>query len=199
MDHTPISSTPTRDVFYYLAASALFILILAGTWWYTRRNTKPLYPVFNSAKQFIPKGAESRDVDQSLAAFGFSKPLPFFEKENVVQSLSLDLNASSSAAGAQPQQVPKIYLGYRIFGQSTAMVREMYRNYFQELGWKEGSGTKNNLLLVFMSPDMRRQASIELFEIATDPDKKQKTIVAVFSMLTFPSINPNINPRSIKQ
>lgn len=185
-----------------IAVLVVCIILIGAAFYFSvlKKQTAPQRPAFDPAKQFVPKGAESRDVDQSLAAFGFPKHLPFFDKNNVVQSLSFGTGVSHRATSSPSRQIPETYVGYRIVGQSTTAVREAYRNYFQDIKWKEAGGTnKNPMLIIFFSPDGRRQASIQLIELPSSADSQQKTVVAAFSMLTFPPINPSINPRSIKQ
>lgn len=174
-------------------------LLYAGAHYFWLKNKPSAISAFNPDRQVVPPNARPLKVDQALASLGLPKPLPFFEKENVVQSLGFGLNAPSSIASSSPPRPPETYVGYRIVGQSTSTVREAYRSYFQGMGWKEAGGSKNNSALVFISPDTRRQASIQLFEIGSGPDTQEKTIVVAFSMLTFPAVSPNINPRLIKQ
>lgn len=201
MDHTPISSTPTRDVFYYLAASALFILILAGTWWYTERNTKPLYPVFNPAKQFVPVGTEPRDIDQSLAVFGFSKPLPFFDEKNVVQSLRVGANAPASTTASSISSVPKArvmhisgpssrtppppnrpstFLSYRIVGPDKGAIRNAFIAYFINMGWKMANTREGQPLL--FSSDTHQIISITLLGVPAVQNTGKSIIVAALTV-----------------
>ncbi|MEK7074453.1 MAG: hypothetical protein AAB968_01685, partial [Patescibacteria group bacterium] len=118
-----------------VAIIVLIVAVLAG-WWLWRQKypsvQPPSEPVFSAGKQFIPEGAASRTVDQSLAAFGLPKPLPFFDEKNVVQSITntVDISTSTIHQGNSP------YLSYRICGQNIEAVRTALINYFENTDWK---------------------------------------------------------------
>ena len=126
-----------------IASLAIFLV-----WTYMRKSapSPAVKPAFSSDTQFIPKGAVSLEVDQSLAAFGFSKPLPFFDERNVVQSLFE--NTTSAASVARP------YLSYRVSNESEETLRAAYTKYFKDMRWNVSesvSGAKKSLF--FFAPD----------------------------------------------
>ena len=160
----------------FVAAFVLLLSVFGGMLWYADQN-KRAGPAFDPAKQFVPEGAESRDVDQTLAAFGFSKPLPFFEKENVVQSLNLPNKATSSPATASSKAA---FLSYRILGQDKAAVRETFREYFTSIGWKMVSSHAD---LIFIFSFHTQSISVNFIDIARVQGTDQPAVVVALSAL----------------
>lgn len=137
--------TPTvrHNIFYYIAAFILLAAVLGATLWYEKQNKQQTGPVFDPKTQFIPKGAVSLEVDQSLAAFGFPKPLPFFDKRNVVQSLSQPQATDTIFIHAQGSSQPPVIisLNYQIPGRDVLSVRDAFLSYFMDMGWRENRNT----------------------------------------------------------
>ena len=146
---SPRHSRATRLV----AVFVLLVFLLGGVVWYTIKNkaqplASPPRQVFSPKTQFVPKGTTPLEVDQALAAFGFPKPLPFFDKDNVVQSLDVKKPYLAEASTSQQSTTSAafstdIYLSYRIEGQSMTTIHDTYVDYLQNIGlgknieWKQ--------------------------------------------------------------
>ena len=183
----------------------LLLLIGAGFWYETKNKSSQLSlgprHVFSPDKQFIPKGAAPLEVDKALAVFGFSKPLPFFDKNNVVQSLNLEVNepdpASAPLSHAQntenivvgnnktnsttPSSVPSghssLFLSYRVVGQNTTALRSVFIGYFKSMGWKMDDAHSASDL-VFVS-DKGQILSVALMEVSQKSEVGQHIVVAI--------------------
>lgn len=206
---TPSSSShpifiSRHDILYYITVATLFAAILGGTLWYSDRN-KQLGPAFDPARQFVPEGAASLEVNQTLAAFGFSKPLPFFDERNVVQSLALGVDVSipttgsasvstqqnsaeGGVAGSQsrsnslpvsaPQGTSLPFISYRIPEKSMASIRETLIKYFESMGWKM-ENIPSDRALVFVS-SAHRVISVTLLDAPrVDATAEPAVIVAL--------------------
>lgn len=154
----------------------LIALIMMGIWYIGRVETPSIPQLSSSPKPFsqkdqvVPPNAESRSVDQSLAAFGFSKPLPFFEKDNIVQSLKLDTSSTASPATS--------FLSYRIYGQSVASVRDALTRYFVSLGWKQIDDGANQGYLSF-GFDHGKIISVNMLERPATPGTEPRITVTL--------------------
>lgn len=164
------NSTPTskRYISYSIVAFVLLAAILGGTFWYANQD-KQVGPPFDPARQFVPENTESLNVSKVLAAFGFNKPLPFFDERNVVQSLNLQSTATSSA----PQAGSSSFLSYRIFGQSKEATQSALVEYFKNLGW-----TMQNIHKVHASGDNK----IEIVDFFSSEYQNQIISVTLFEM-----------------
>ncbi len=176
----PISSSPSLQdsppphryrIYPYLVVFAFLVLILGGVLWYrSKKEMKQAAPVFNPATQFVPEGATPLEVSETLAKFGFSKPLPFFEERNVVQSLGIDVTSTSSV---------ETYISYRILGQDTASVRSAFNEYFKKLGWKMAN-TKEGAPLYFYS-NARQTVFVSFFEAPSVQNKDHAYLTVILT------------------
>ena len=137
--------------------------------------------VFSPQTQFVPQGAKSRDVDQALADFGFQKSLPFFEKDNVVQSLNLTASTSALTTSA--------FLSYRIIGQNKAAVRAAFTDYFTNLGWEATKIFNTNQSPPMIFSTAHRTVVITLIDVLHVPGTDQLAIVAALTMQSVNSSN----------
>ena len=144
--------------------------------------------IFSTKNQIIPEGATSLEVDQSLAAFGFAKPLPFFDKNNVVQSLDIrtpDIaDASTSRKSAINTSVSTgVYLSYRIPGQSKTIIRDAYIDYFQSMGLENVIESQQKETFAFVLPHTPPVLlKISFFEQPFEVAEGQELITAVLSI-----------------
>lgn len=185
---TPSLSNPAptsrRDVVYAIAILVLLALVLGGTLWYAMKNKPEARPAFDPARQFVPAGAQPREIDQSLAAFGFPKPLPFFDKDNVVQSLTVSRQivpftastsairkaspASSTALSTKkilappPRPASSVFFSYRIYGHDKIEIRNAFIQYFTAIGWKMTNTGEDKPLL--FSSNTRQIVSVDLLD-----------------------------------
>ncbi len=176
-----------RQVWLLVALAA----ILGITFWYGNQN-KRAGPTFDPAKQFVPEGAESRDVDQSLAAFGFTKPLPFFDERNVMESLnapSVNVNAlvpAGTVVSFHPATSTPLtpLLSYYVYGQSAAAVRDAFTDYFNALGWKKINSIANGPIsrFVFVAPDTHKRVATTILEISLSGRRPQSSIAVSLSL-----------------
>ena len=183
----------------------LLLLIGAGFWYKTKNESSQLslapQRIFSLDKQFIPKGAAPLEVDKALAVFGFPKPLPFFDKNNVVQSLNLEASepapTSTPLSYAQnienivvgnnktnsttPSPVPNgyssLFLSYRVVGQNTTVLRSVFIEYFKSMGWKMDDAHSASDL-VFVS-DKGQILSVALMEVSQKSEVGQHIVVAI--------------------
>lgn len=118
-----------RNVSYFIAILLLIAAILGATLWYANKKNAQVGPAFDLTRQFIPKGTASLDVPQALTAFNFSKPLPFFDEHNVVQSLTMPSSAVSTSS--------ETYVSYSVQNQTIDTLYTAYRDYFTSSGWRE--------------------------------------------------------------
>ena len=203
----PPENNPSR----FSSSKALFtvlvvILIGAGLGLYLSRwkkNNTLQQSNFSPQTQFVPKGAESREVDQVLLSFGLPTTPPFFDKKNAVQSLDLTAPTSSqtppsstktnSPPGATTtssvaQRSSTTFLSYRIFGQNKTGVRIAFTDYFKNLGWKTPQLLGNNDQAPITFFTEHQGITITLIEVPHAPGTDQPAIVAA---LTMQSINPS--------
>ena len=173
----PPPSPRHSRVTYLVTAFALLALLLGGVVWYGIKNkTQPQPPVptpapqqvFDPKTQFVPKGAESRDVDQTLAAFGFTKPLPFFDKNNVVQSFHAKTTQTTATSSTEKilspiNSIPLTYLGYAVYGQSTTTLKNAFAADFTSMGWVMQE-TRGDSLTLFFFPDKTRIISVTFLD-----------------------------------
>ena len=201
-----------KKILLILVGTFCFIAILMAILWYTdkenRQNKLPTSSSsptpFNPTQQVIPKGAESREVDQSLAAFGFSKPLPFFEKNNVVQSLNVTTSAptsttdfsvspvskvktarrvntaNTSSRTPPPQNSPTTFLSYRIFGKSREMVQNAFIEYFKNMGWNIEKSQEGQPLV--FSSEAHQFVYVAFLDAPAIQNTDQPTIVAALTV-----------------
>lgn len=175
------------------------VVLIGGTvwyvWYFNQKSTAPSVKPFSEQDQFIPKGATPQSVALGFQKLNFSKPLPFFDEKNVVQSLDLGFNAPASttdfsvsntlkiqprtnAPPAPSQNSNFMFLSYRIFGQSKEAIRSALIEYFKNMGWTK-MNTKDNQSLTFSS-GARQVVSIVLLDAPQTVD--QPTFVAALSV-----------------
>ena len=142
--------------------------------------------IFSPKTQFVPKGAESREVDKTLAAFDFSKPLPFFEKDNVVQSLTIIANASNASPPPSThvtslplEQTHAQFLSYRILGQTRTSVRDALIMHFKDLQW-DMMDTKGDQKFIFSH--MNKQIFVALIDVPHVSATEQLTTVVTLTL-----------------
>jgi flagellar basal body-associated protein FliL len=178
MDTIPSSFTPSRNIFFYLVVFVFLLAVLGVIFWYADRGNRQdrlsipsSSPTpFNSAIQVIPEGAESREVDQTLTVFGFPNPLPFFDKDNVVQSLDLDTQASD----IQP------YLSYRVFGQKMPAVHDAYTRYLEKMGGKQiKNASLTAQLLFFRMPNSRGLIRVSFAEDSQQQESVKSIVIDI--------------------
>ena len=167
-DLQPQPSAFYKKILFILLITLLFISLLGAVLWYTGKdkNESP-QQAFDSTKQVIPPGAASFEIDQALIAFGFSTPLPFFDRRNVVQSLALQTSASSS-----PATTTDTYLSYRVFGQDMRVLHSAYIRYLTDGGWKEIASASG----ATQSFSFYRPGSRNLIQISLDEDMDQRVV-----------------------
>jgi hypothetical protein len=153
---------------------------------YGVQTTPVSRPVFSSETQFVPDGTSSLEVDRALVALGLPEPLPFFEKDTVVQSLDLGANTSTATVASTSTETTEpvtplpstSFLSYRVYGQSIPSVREAVTAYFISLGWNQIDDKSNQQSVVFGS-DNRQIISINILEVASTPEKESHIVVAL--------------------
>ena len=157
--------------------------MIGGILWYANRD-KQVGPVFDPVKQFVPKNARAQEVGATLAQFGFPKPLPFFDKDNVVQSITntVDISTSTIHQGNSP------YLSYRICGQNIEAVRTALINYFENTDWKtmkKKLPDRSGSMLTFSanSAGQNKLLSISFFELPQATGKETSCIVTALRLL----------------
>ena len=166
-----------KKILLILLSTLLFIFLLGSVLWYRGKRTpipQPTTPtVFDPATKIVPQGVVPLEIDQALTAFGLSKPLPFFEKKNVIQSLDLK-NIRFS---------PEIYLSYWIEGRSTTTILEAYVAYFKSIGLENAlvSSQKTNLGFVLPGspPSLLR---ISLMEQPFASAKSEEIVTVVLTL-----------------
>ncbi|MEK7074451.1 MAG: hypothetical protein AAB968_01675 [Patescibacteria group bacterium] len=103
---SPSPSGFFKKILLILVVTLIVLSVLGALLWYKENNKKtsqPLIsprPAFSSEKQFVPEGSALLEIDKALEVFGLSKPLPFFDKKNVVQSISFQILAMSISCRA---------------------------------------------------------------------------------------------------
>ena len=192
---SPSPSGFFKKILLILVVTLIVLSVLGALLWYKENNKKtsqPLIsprPAFSSEKQFVPEGSTALEVDKALTAFGFSKPLPFFEERNVVQSLNLSSATSSAVSTSSPQQISSTFLSYRVVGQSITAVRSALIEYFENLGWTmpnihdvHTSGSNKIEIVDFLSPAHQNQSiSVTLLEMPPISDDNKPIILLVFT------------------
>lgn len=173
-----LSSNPAsifkRIIFYFIVALVLLMAILGGILWYANQN-KQVSLIFDPTRQVIPKGATSQKIDQSLAVFGFSSPLPFFDERNVVQSLSIEAPSSSTK---------KPYISYRVYEQDINALRDVYRQYFNKMGWGEiKSASYSEQTLFFRASESLSVVQILFLKESPDTESVDQSIVVTLSTI----------------
>ena len=194
MGYTQTSSGSKK---YSIIFSVIVIVVIGGLYAYTKlvKSTQQSQRVvFSPGTQYVPKGAESHEVDQSLAAFGLPVTPPFFDKNNVVQSLQLGTALSSQATGSAKEssrinttttssaikQSSATFLSYRIIGHDKTTARAAFADYFKNLGWKTvkiASGDQASMIF-FTS---QQSITITFIEAPHAPGTDQPTIIAAMT------------------
>ncbi len=182
-------SFPLKAVILLICVAAL-----GGAIYYyiaLREKSAPAGPAFDPAKQFVPEGAEASTVDQSLAAFGVSKPLPFFDERNVVWSLRYPQGEAATSTSTQAQAAGQRHtvtsLEYRIPGLDIWVLRDAFRAYFKEMGWLEArsanpnSEDKKNTFLTLFFNNPRSFDRLEILLTQADAE----SLVSLFSLSPF--------------
>jgi len=163
------------------------------TGWWTWRGASTLKGTFSSATQVVPDGAASLEVNQVLERFNFSQPLPFFDKNNVVQSLDFAVNPpslsaasstsflpkakiihSASTSSQAPQPKPPTFLSYRIWGQNKAAIETAFIEYFRNMGWKMANTLEGQPLV--SSSQTHQIVSVTLLDAPTFESTPQPAI-----------------------
>ncbi len=190
------SSTFYKRILLILFIAFLFISMLGVASLYKGRNKNKLVPIFDPATQVIPQGTTALPLHNALTAFNFSKPLPFFEERNVVQSLNLEgdqektppITVSHSVPGTDatpptqttpPSDASPVFLSYRVFGQSKEAVREALIAYFTSLGWKQIDDHQSNQQVLIFGSDNKRIISINILEVPSTPGRESNIVITL--------------------
>ena len=138
----------TRNIFISILIA---VVIFGGVYFvYVSKRIPPLesekLKPFSQQDQIVPDGTKSLEINQALARFGFSKPLPFFDPINVTQSLDVQ-NTEASTSSLQGT-----YLSYRILRKNATIIRDAYIDYFQSTGLGKNIKPQQNGSIVFVLP-----------------------------------------------
>lgn len=191
----------TGNLLLTLAAVAVLAATSLGAWYWMEYRELASRPVFDPNTQIVPDDATSLEIEKALAALGFFSSPPYFDEDNVLQSLALSPSAPSAAttsASASPAPDDTVsdsavvgnrssapvravfpFLSYRIYNQDKAAIRSSLVAYLEGAGWKMADSPAENTLIFFSATD--QPLFVSLLEVTATNEVNAPALVVALS------------------